>query len=148
MGFYQQYLCRMSSISAMRNCDLLPYRKRLLAAAQGGVLEIGIGSGLNLSFYPAQVREIVGLEPAPRLIAMARRSAAGRSANPNDFIQGSAEAIPLDARSFDTVVNTGPCAASPMQLWHFGKCVACSNQTDSRARQIQCGCATGRSRCK
>ncbi len=113
MGFYQQYLLPHVINLAMRNRDLLPYRKRLLAAAQGRVLEIGIGSGLNLSFYPAQVREIVGLEPAPRLIGMARRSAAENARIPTTFIEGSAEAIPLDARSFDTVVTTWTLCSIP-----------------------------------
>lgn len=113
MGFYQQCLLPHVINLAMRNRDLLPYRKRLLAAAQGRVLEIGIGSGLNLSFYPAQVREIVGLEPASRLIAMARRSAAERARTPTTFIEGSAEAIPLDARSFDTVVTTWTLCSIP-----------------------------------
>jgi ubiquinone/menaquinone biosynthesis C-methylase UbiE len=113
MGFYEQYLLPHVINLAMRNRELLPYRTRLLAAAQGRVLEIGIGSGLNLSFYPAQVREIVGLEPAPRLIAMARRSAAERARCPTTFIEGSAEAIPLDARSFDTVVTTWTLCSIP-----------------------------------
>lgn len=113
MGFYQQYLLPDVINLAMRNRDLLPYRKRLLAAAQGRVLEIGIGSGLNLSFYPGQVREVVGLEPAPRLIAMARRAAAERARTPTTFIEGSAEAIPLDARSFDTVVTTWTLCSIP-----------------------------------
>jgi hypothetical protein len=49
------------------------------------VLEIGIGSGINLPHYPASVHEIVGLEPAPRLIAMARRIAEIQS-SPVEFI--------------------------------------------------------------
>src|SRR5688500_10122192 len=113
MGLYQRYLLPHVINLAMRNRDLLSYRKRLLAAAEGRVLEIGIGSGLNLSFYPAQVGEIVGLEPAPRLIAMARRAAAERARIPARFIEGSAEAIPLDARSFDTVVTTWTLCSIP-----------------------------------
>ncbi|HEV8333708.1 MAG TPA: hypothetical protein VGQ22_19945 [Steroidobacteraceae bacterium] len=66
MSFYDNHVLPHVINLAMRNRDLLPYRKRALAAAMGRVLEIGIGSGLNLRFYPTQVHEIVGLEPAPR----------------------------------------------------------------------------------
>ena len=45
----------------------MPYRERVISAAQGSVLEIGIGSGLNLPLYSSQAVEIIGLEPAPRL---------------------------------------------------------------------------------
>jgi ubiquinone/menaquinone biosynthesis C-methylase UbiE len=91
---------------------LLPYRERVLSAAEGRVLEIGIGSGLNLPFYPARVSEIVGLEPVPRLAAMARR-ASGHSPFPVVFVEGSAEAIPLDDSSVDTVVTTWTLCSVP-----------------------------------
>jgi ubiquinone/menaquinone biosynthesis C-methylase UbiE len=77
----------------------------VIALAEGRVLEIGIGSGLNLPFYQYHVRKILGLEPAPQLIALARR-AAGRAPAPVTFIQASAEAIPLEDHSVDTVVTT------------------------------------------
>jgi ubiquinone/menaquinone biosynthesis C-methylase UbiE len=105
--------CRMSSISRCAIEICCRTEKRLLAAARGRVLEIIIGSGLNLSFYPGQVQEIVGLEPAPGLIAMARRAAVERARIPVAFIEGSAEAIPLDARSFDTVVTAWTLCSIP-----------------------------------
>lgn len=96
----------------MRNRHLRPYRQRVISAAQGRVLEVGIGSGLNLPFYPSDVREILGLEPAQSLAAMARR-VAGRSAVPTTFIEGFAEAIPLEDRSVDTVVTTWTLCSIP-----------------------------------
>ena len=65
----------------------------MIASAQGRVLEIGVGSGLNLPFYGPHVHEIVGLEPAPRLIAMARQ-VAERMPMPVTFMEESAAAIP------------------------------------------------------
>ena len=112
MAFYRDIILPRLCDLAMRNRRLLPYRQRVIGAAEGRVLEIGIGSGLNLPFYGASVREVVGLEPAPRLIAMARNPA-GSSAMPVSFVEGSAEAIPLDAASFDTVVTTWTLCTIP-----------------------------------
>ncbi|MBN9075133.1 MAG: phospholipid methyltransferase [Rhizobiales bacterium 65-79] len=112
MGFYQEYVLPRLVNLAMRNRELVPYRKRAIAAADGRVLEIGIGSGLNLPFYSPHVREIIGLEPAPKLIAMAREAAMASSI-PVTLVEGSAEAIPLDDASIDAVVTTWTLCTIP-----------------------------------
>jgi ubiquinone/menaquinone biosynthesis C-methylase UbiE len=112
LGFYQDRIVPHLVALAMRNRQLVPYRERVISAAQGRVLEIGIGSGLNLPFYRPQARELIGLEPAPRLVAMARRTAAG-SALPVTLIEGSGEAIPLDDASINTVVSTWTLCTIP-----------------------------------
>src|ERR1700682_2781004 len=84
----------------------------LRAEARGRVLEIGIGSGLNLPFYRTQVEEILGLDPVTRLISMAQ-GAAEHSKIPVTFITGSAEAIPVDDHSIDTVVTTWTLCSIP-----------------------------------
>ncbi len=89
----------------MRQDILTPFRQRIGGEAEGRVLEIGIGSGLNLSHYTTKVRAVVGLEPS----ALLRSKAAERSQNvrmPVDLIEGRAETIPLDDQSIDTVVST------------------------------------------
>ena len=112
MSLYQDRILPHLVNLAMCNRRLLPYRERVISAAKGRVLEIGIGSGLNLPFYPPRVSDLLGLEPAPRLIAMGRR-AASRSAPPVKFIEGSAEAIPLEDKSIDTVVTTWTLCTIP-----------------------------------
>ena len=98
--------------STMRYAPLQPYRERTIGAASGRILEIGVGSGLNLPRYPAAVQRVTGLEPAPRLLEMAQRRA-HETARPVDLIQGSAEAIPLADASVDTVVTTWTMCSIP-----------------------------------
>jgi ubiquinone/menaquinone biosynthesis C-methylase UbiE len=76
------------------------------------VLEIGIGSGLNLPYYSRNVAHIIGLEPSPRLLAMARR-VEHTGCGSIEFIEGSAEAIPLNDASVDTVVTTWTLCSIP-----------------------------------
>ncbi len=90
----------------MRDRRFVPYRQRVLALAEGRVLEIGAGSGVNLPFYSDRTTEIVGLEPHPKLRAMAERAGLR-------VIQGSAEAIPLDSASVDCVVTTWTLCSIP-----------------------------------
>ena len=113
MGFYEDHVLPHLVNLTMRNRRLTPYRRQVISVAEGRVLEIGVGSGLNLPLYPAAVREIVGLEPAPRLLAMSRRLA-NRSLLPVKFIEGSAETIPLEDSSIDTVVSTWTLCTIPM----------------------------------
>jgi ubiquinone/menaquinone biosynthesis C-methylase UbiE len=115
MSFYEDHVLPHVINLAMRNRYLLPYRERTISAAEGRVLEIGIGSGLNLPFYRTQVREVLGLERAPRLLAMARR-AASRMHTPTTLLQGSAESIPLEDCSVDTVVTTWTLCTIPEVL--------------------------------
>lgn len=97
---------------AMRHRELYPYRERVLSQARGRVLEIGIGSGLNLPLYGAGVDTIVGLDIAPRLLAMAQK-AADRSRIPVTLITGSAQAMPIDRGSIDTLVTTWTLCSIP-----------------------------------
>jgi len=112
MSFYTDRVLPHLLNLAMRHRDLAPYRKRLVAASRGRVLEIGIGSGLNLPFYGAEVSEIVGLGPSTPLLRMAAGRAA-RSNIPVKMVEGSAEAMPLEEASFDTVLTTWSLCSIP-----------------------------------
>jgi ubiquinone/menaquinone biosynthesis C-methylase UbiE len=111
MGFYNDVILPRLCDLAMRNKQLVPYRERVIGAAEGRVLEIGIGSGRNLPFYRPQVSELLALEPSPQLTAMARH--ARHPGMPVNFVEASAEAIPLDDQSVDTVVTTWTLCSIP-----------------------------------
>jgi ubiquinone/menaquinone biosynthesis C-methylase UbiE len=112
MRFYQDHIVPLLINLAMRNKNLAAYRSRVVPAAEGRVLEIGVGSGLNLPFYSAKTEQLIGLDPSPRLLAMARRAACPRVGR-LEFVEGSAEAIPLDSASVDTVLTTWTLCSIP-----------------------------------
>jgi ubiquinone/menaquinone biosynthesis C-methylase UbiE len=111
MGFYQDQIVPLLINSSMRQKNLAAYRDRIVPAATGRVLEIGIGSGLNLPLYSPSVQHVIGLDPSPRLLQMAR--GAQRRNLPVDFIEGSADGIPLEKASIDTVVTTWTLCSIP-----------------------------------
>jgi len=81
-------------------------REKVVPRARGRVLEIGIGTGLNLAFYdPNKVIRVWGLDPSPEMTAIAKQAA--RSVQFQvQFINGSSESIPLDDDLVDTVLVT------------------------------------------
>src|SRR6266545_5544653 len=95
----------------MRERRLVPYRERIIGAARGEVVEIGIGSGLNLPFYAAAER-VIGLDPSRNLLAMARERSCETSTH-IDLLEGTAEAIPLQDASVDTVAMTWTLCSIP-----------------------------------
>ena len=105
MGFYEGWILPALIDLSMRNKRLRPYRERVAGAAEGRVLDVGIGSGLNLPFYAGQAREIFGLDPSPRLLARAQRQTPHMEIRFR-LLEGSAERIPLADRSMDTIVMT------------------------------------------
>src|SRR5262249_23823347 len=112
MGFYQDQILPLLINLSMRQKNLVAYRNRVVPAAEGRVLEIGLGSGLNLPFYSSNARQVTGLDPSLKLLAMARRSR--RTVfRYLEFIGGSAEKIPLNSGSVDTVVTTWTLCSIP-----------------------------------
>lgn len=112
MGFYDERVLPRLIHLAMSQERFAPYRRRAASSARGRVLEIGIGSGLNLPFYGEAVTQTIGLDASPRLLAMTRARAAGASER-TTLVQASAEAIPLENQSVDTVLTTWTLCSIP-----------------------------------
>ncbi|HYE86956.1 MAG TPA: class I SAM-dependent methyltransferase [Vicinamibacterales bacterium] len=111
MSFYQQRILPHLIQMAMTQEHFEPYRRRAAGAARGRILEIGVGSGLNLPLYGAGAR-VVGVDPSATLLSMARSANADRSQSV-ELIEGSAESLPLPDHEFDTVVTTWTMCSIP-----------------------------------
>lgn len=81
-------------------------RKRMIPSARGVVVELGIGSALNLPFYSATaVTQLYGVDPSAELLSMGRPKIEG-SPFPIDLLRQSADHVPLGDQTVDTVVTT------------------------------------------
>ena len=103
LGFYERRVLPRLIHFGMRQKQLAPLRERLVAGARGRVLEIGVGSGLNLPFYSREVEVLLGLDPSRALLEMAKRHASWVHF-PVELCEGSAEDIPLENEAVDQVV--------------------------------------------
>ena len=98
MGFYENQILLYLIHLAMRQTNFAVYRRRVVPAAESRMLEIGIGSGLNLPFYRQGVKHLIRLDPARKLLSFAQD--AGRGTVPSmKLLEGSAEAIPLPSQA-------------------------------------------------
>ncbi|PPQ31564.1 class I SAM-dependent methyltransferase [Rhodopila globiformis] len=105
MNLYDRFILPRLVALAMRNRALVPFRQRIGAAAAGRVLELGIGTGLNLGFYGAGVTTVVGIDPSPALLRMAQGRVQGARV-PVELLEATGERLPVADHSVDTVVTT------------------------------------------
>jgi SAM-dependent methyltransferase len=115
LNFYEHWILPPLLDLVMRQPRLEKYRREAVVSARGRVLEIGVGSGLNLPFYSKQVEIVIGIDPSPRLLAMTRRRAAASGVEA-ELLQGTAAAIPLADSTIDTVVMTWTLCSIPDPL--------------------------------
>src|SRR4051794_40011139 len=102
-----------------RICDCLMgspmmahHRKDLLAGVDGDVLEIGFGTGLNLSHYPRPVRKVTTVDPSVGMTRLARRRITESEINVDQRFLGGEEP-PLGDETFDCVVSTWTLCSIP-----------------------------------
>jgi ubiquinone/menaquinone biosynthesis C-methylase UbiE len=113
MGFYTKYILPRASHFLCSTKPVRHQRKKIVPLAQGHVLEVGIGSGLNLPFYAAdKVKHLWGLDPSKESWILAQ-PAVTQAEFDVEFIEGVAEEIPLEDGSADTVVVTYTLCSIP-----------------------------------
>jgi SAM-dependent methyltransferase len=106
MGFYDRYILPPLLGAACGVRPISRQRDKIVPQAEGVVLELGFGSGLNLSHYDAgKITRLYGLEPSEGMLVKAR-TAARDARFPVEILQETAEALSLPAHSVDTVLVT------------------------------------------
>jgi SAM-dependent methyltransferase len=116
MGLYSRYVLPHLVHYACGQKSAMKQRAKIIPLATGRVLEVGIGSGLNIPFYDAgRVSHLWGLDPSPEMWAIARRNARAHHLDA-EFIEAGAEAIPLERAAADTVVMTYTLCTIPHAL--------------------------------
>jgi len=121
MGLYDRSILPTLLDFAMRQPPIPKQREKVVPKAEGRVLEIGIGSGLNLAFYDqSKVTRFFGLDPSLRLRrrALARAREAGVEV---EFLGLRGEQIPLDDAAVDTVVTTFTLCTIPDAMAALGE---------------------------
>ena len=106
MNLYNKYILPKFLNCACGSKPINYQRQKVVPLAKGKVLDIGIGSGLNIPFYNSDKIDIViGIDPSHELIELAKELANDSKAS-IDFVIGSAESIPYPDNFFDTVLVT------------------------------------------
>ena len=113
MGFYAKYVLPRLIDIAMRNKDTARLRAEWIPHARGEVLEIGIGSGLNLEFYSPEVQRVYGVDPSLELQRMAGKRAEKSALEVKFLSQPAEEPLPLPNASIDTAVVTWTLCSIP-----------------------------------
>jgi len=112
MGVYETWIVPRLLDLAMRNRLLDHYRQRTIETARGLVLEVGVGSGLNLPLYGPAVAHVIAIDPSTELLRLASRRVADARV-PVSLLRASAEHVPLADAVFDTIVMTWTLCSIP-----------------------------------
>ena len=113
MGVYAKHILPRLLDLAMRNKEAAKLRAESIPQARGEVLEVGVGSGLNLPFYSSAVTRVFGVDPSVELQRMARERSSGANFEIEFFTQSAEAPVPLPDASIDTAVVTWTLCSIP-----------------------------------
>jgi len=106
LGLYDKYILPKFLNCACGSKPINYQRQKIVPLAKGKVLDIGIGSGLNIPFYNSdKIDKVIGIDPSHELIDLAKELANDSKAS-IELVIGSAESIPYPDNFFDTVLVT------------------------------------------
>lgn len=105
MGFYSQKILPYLLDWSLSDPNIGKYRQEILANVKGEVLEIGFGTGLNLSYYPPDLEKIVTVDVNPGVHKLAQKRIASSSITVDHRVLNG-ENLPMLDNTFDSVVST------------------------------------------
>lgn len=106
MSLYDRYVLAPMIDRMCATREVMDIRREVVPLAEGDVIELGMGSGLNLACYdPDRVRRVVGVDPGENITALARERIAACPFEV-ELLGLSGESVPADSASFDTAVVT------------------------------------------
>lgn len=105
MGFYAQVIAPRIMDWGLSSPTLAKYRQEVLSNVQGEVLEIGFGTGINLSYYPEQLQKLVTVDANPGMNALAQKRLETSTITVDNRVLNG-ENLPMPDSSFDCVVST------------------------------------------
>ena len=106
MSFYDKYILPKVLNCTCASKPIRYQRDKIVPLAEGVVLDVGIGSGLNIPFYnKSKINYLYGLDPSKELLDIAK-SVANEENLEIEFLECGAESMPLPDKSIDTVLIT------------------------------------------
>jgi len=116
MSYYEKRILPKLINFACGLGPMMKQRAKVVPLAKGNVLEIGIGSGLNLGYYQKdQVKNLIGIDPSKETWAL-NEAITDNLGFDFQYIQTGAENIPIDNQSVDTVVITYTLCTIPSTI--------------------------------
>jgi len=106
MGFYSNVIIPFFYDSSMDSPQINEGRKNILSKiTEEEILEIGFGTGINVKFYPDNVKKIIALEPNKGMVKQARKKVVQKKTT-IEFVEQSGESLPFPDNSINAIVST------------------------------------------
>ena len=106
MGFYSSVIIPFFYDSSMDSNKINEGRKNILSKiTEEEILEIGFGTGINIKFYPDNVKKIIALEPNKGMVKQARKKVDQKKTR-IEFVEQSSESLPFLDNSINAIVST------------------------------------------
>ncbi len=112
MGLYRNHILPRLIHHTLNNAECEKLRRRAVDGLEGQVVEVGFGSGLNVPFYPPEVRRVHGVDPSRLALRMAQPLIESSSI-PVTVSEISGESLPFESRSIDAALTTWTLCTIP-----------------------------------
>lgn len=112
MGIWRSWIFPRMVDKCMSTNVAKKHRPIVLSRAEGHVLEVGFGTGLNLPYYPSQVTRVTAFDVNPGMIPLAQKQIAA-SRITVDYLVLNGESLAFADNTFDTVVSTWTLCSIP-----------------------------------